>query len=308
MSDISSSHNAELTHLIDLFTKYTNQFNTDISELTLYRCEVASQHTSLVLDASLCLIAQGKKQVILGKEIYNYDSSHFLFTAVDLPIISKIVEASVEQPCFTLVLKLDSYIITQLILESNIPFTHIDNKKKGIAVGSLSLELNDAFIRLLKLLHTPQDIPVLSPIIIKEIFYRLLTSPQGERLKSIVAAGTTGHRIVNAIEWIKSNPTKSFRVEELASTIGMSVSSFHKHFQDTTSMSPLQYQKRIRLSEARRLLIAENLDITSTSLHVGYESASQFSREYKRLFGVSPSTDIKNCNLTLSKNKFTGLP
>jgi AraC-like DNA-binding protein len=293
MPDTSLSNNSELTQLIDHYTKQKNQFITDIPGLTLYRCEVASQYISLVLDASLCLIAQGQKQVILGKEIYNYDSNHFLFTAVDLPIISKIVEASVEQPCFTLVLRLDPYVLTQIILDSDLAFKHEDNKKKGIAVGVLSSELNDAFIRLLKLLDNPEDIPVLSPLIIKEIFYRLLISPQGERLKSIVAAGTTGHRIVKAIEWIKSNPMKSFRVEELANTVGMSVSSFHKHFQDITSMSPLQYQKRIKLSEARRLLIAENLDITSTSLHVGYESASQFSREYKRFFGVSPSADIK---------------
>ena len=293
MPDTSLSNNSELTQLIDHYTKQKNQFITDIPGLTLYRCEVASQYISLVLDASLCLIAQGQKQVILGKEIYNYDSNHFLFTAVDLPIISKIVEASVEQPCFTLVLRLDPYVLTQIILDSDLAFKHENNKKKGIAVGVLSSELNDAFIRLLKLLDNPEDIPVLSPLIIKEIFYRLLISPQGERLKSIVAAGTTGHRIVKAIEWIKSNPMKSFRVEELANTVGMSVSSFHKHFQDITSMSPLQYQKRIKLSEARRLLIAENLDITSTSLHVGYESASQFSREYKRFFGVSPSADIK---------------
>lgn len=119
-------------------------------------------------------------------------------------------------------------------------------------------------------------------------------SPQGERLKGIIATGTTGHRIVKAIEWLKSNSAKSFRVEELAHTVGMSVSSFHKHFRDITLMSPLQYQKKIKLSEARRLLIAEKLDISSTSIQVGYESVSQFSREYKRFFGVSPSADIRN--------------
>ncbi|MXG37782.1 helix-turn-helix domain-containing protein, partial [Escherichia coli] len=137
------------------------------------------------------------------------------------------------------------------------------------------------FIRLIKLLDTPQDIPILSPLIIKEIFYRLLMSPQGDRLKRIVAAGTTGHRIVKAIEWLKTNFAKPFSIEELASTMGMSASSFHQHFRDITSMSPLQYQKRMRLTEARRLLMTEEYDISSTSMQVGYESLSQFSREYK---------------------------
>lgn len=163
-----------------------------------------------------------------------------------------------------------------------------------MAVGVVNSELNDAFIRLIKLLDTPQDIPILSPLIIKEIFYRLLMSLQGDRLKRIVAAGTTGHRIVKAIEWLKTNFAKPFSIEELASTMGMSASSFHQHFRDITSMSPLQYQKRMRLTEARRLLMTEEYDISSTSMQVGYESLSQFSREYKRFFGVSPSVDIKN--------------
>ena len=294
MTNVFSCNNQELIQAIDQLTKQKKKIETPIQGLTLYRGEAPTPPSCNILDASLCLIAQGKKQVILSEEIYNYDADHFLFTAIDLPVISQIIEASVERPYLAIVLRLDPYMLAQLMLEAHIPFKYTNNEKKGMAVGVVSSELKDAFVRLLRLLDTPQDIAILSPLIIKEIFYRLLMSPQGERLKRIVATGTTGHRIVKALEWLKINFAKPFSVEDLASTMGMSASSFHQHFRDMTSMSPLQYQKRIRLTEARRLLMTENRDISSTSLQVGYESLSQFSREYKRFFGLPPSEDIKH--------------
>lgn len=294
MTNVSPCNNQKLIQAINQLTKQKKKIETPIQGLTLYRGEAPTRSNSNILDASLCLIAQGRKQVILSEEIYTYDANHFLFTAIDLPVISQIIEASIERPYLALVLRLDPYILAQLMLEAHIPLKYTNNEKKGIAVGLVSPELNDAFVRLLKLLDTPQDIPILSPLIIKEIFYRLLMSPQGERLKRIVATGTTGHRIIKALDWLKINFEKPFSVEDLASTMGMSASSFHQHFRDITSMSPLQYQKRIRLTEARRLLMTENRDISSTSLQVGYESLSQFSREYKRFFGLPPSEDIKN--------------
>lgn len=265
MTNMSLGNNETLAQLIDQWTREKGTFETPIMGLTLFRAETLIQPTSCMMDASLCMIAQGKKQVILSEEAYTYDSNHFLFTAIDLPVIAQVLEASVEQPYLSIVLRLDPYVLAQIMLEAHIPFKDTNNEKKGMAVGVVSSELNDAFIRLLKLLDTPQDIPILSPLIIKEIFYRLLMSPQGDRLKRIVAAGTTGHRIVKAIEWLKTNFAKSFSIEELASTMGMSASSFHQHFRDITSMSPLQYQKRMRLTEARRLLITEECDISSTS-------------------------------------------
>lgn len=294
MANRSLNHNQELAQLVDQWTQEKGTFETPIMGLTLYRAETLTQPSSSMMDASLCMIAQGKKQVILSEETYTYDSNHFLFTAIDLPVIAQVLEASVERPYLSIVLRLDPYVLAQIMLEAHIPFKDVNTEKKGMAVGVVNSELNDAFIRLIKLLDTPQDIPILSPLIIKEIFYRLLMSPQGNRLKRIVAAGTTGHRIVKAIEWLKTNFAKSFSVEELASTMGMSASSFHQHFRDITSMSPLQYQKRMKLTEARRLLMTEEYDISTTSIQVGYESLSQFSREYKRFFGVSPSVDIKN--------------
>ncbi|GAA5001109.1 AraC family transcriptional regulator [Acinetobacter puyangensis] len=294
MTDVYIGDNEKLVQIINQWTQGKSQFKTPITGLTLYRKEQPTQLNSTILDASLCLIAQGEKQVILGEKVYTYDSNHFLFTAIDLPIITQIIEASPEQPYLGVILRLDPYVLAQLMLEAHIPFKHTNNEKKGVAVGLVTSELNDAFVRLLKLLETPQDISILSPLIIKEIFYRLLMSPQGEQLKRIAATGATGHRIVKAIEWLKTNFAKSFNVEELASTMGMSTSSFHQHFRDMTLMSPLQYQKRIRLTEARRLLMTEDSDISSASIQVGYESLSQFSREYKRFFGTSPSEDIKH--------------
>ena len=282
-----------LAALVDAQTKDTNKYETPINGLSLHRWDTPTAPTSYVLDASLCMIAQGKKQVILGEEIYVYDANHFLFTAIDLPVIAQIIEASPQTPYLGVILKLDPYVLAELMLDAHLSFRPSSDDKKGVAIGMMTTSLSDALVRLIKLLDAPQDRAILAPLIIKEIFYRLLMSPQGNRLKRIAAAGTTGHRIVQAIEWLKMNFATPFQVATLARTVGMSTSSFHQHFRDITSMSPLQYQKRLRLTEARRLLMTENSDISSASLQVGYESLSQFSREYKRFFGMSPSEDVR---------------
>ncbi|MHA3051589.1 AraC family transcriptional regulator [Acinetobacter sp. ANC 4640] len=290
--------NEILGRSIAQWTQGQHHVQTPITGLSLSRWEQPTEPTSYVMDASLCLIAQGQKQVMLGQETYAYDASHFLFTAVDFPVIAQIIEASPERPYLSVLLKLDPHLLAQIMLEAQISFQPSIRERKGVAVGTLTPDMLSAFIRLINLLNTPQDIAVLAPLIIKEIFYRLLISPQGERLKQIVTMGTTGHRIIRAIDWIKHQFTQPLRVEELAKSMGMSVSSFHQHFRDITSMSPLQYQKSLRLTEARRLLMTENRDISSASLQVGYESLSQFSREYKRFFGAPPSEDIKHLSLS----------
>ncbi|MHA3054538.1 AraC family transcriptional regulator [Acinetobacter sp. ANC 4633] len=290
--------NEILGRSIAQWTQGQHHVQTPITGLSLSRWEQPNEPTSYVMDASLCLIAQGQKQVMLSQEIYTYDASHFLFTAVDFPVIAQITEASPERPYLSVLLKLDPHLLAQIMLEAQISFQPSRRERKGVAVGTLTPDMLSAFIRLINLLNTPQDIAVLAPLIIKEIFYRLLISPQGERLKQIVTMGTTGHRIIRAIDWIKHQFTQPLRVEELAKSMGMSVSSFHQHFRDITSMSPLQYQKSLRLTEARRLLMTENRDISSASLQVGYESLSQFSREYKRFFGAPPSEDIKHLSLS----------
>ncbi|MHA3090579.1 AraC family transcriptional regulator [Acinetobacter brisouii] len=298
MSNLEMGLNEILGRSIAQWTQGQHHVQTPITGLSLSRWEQPTEPTSYVMDACLCLIAQGQKQVMLGQEIYTYDASHFLFTAVDFPVIAQITDASPERPYLSVLLKLDPHLLAQIMLEAQISFQPSTRERKGVAVGTLTPDMLSAFIRLINLLSTPQDIAVLAPLIIKEIFYRLLISPQGERLKQIVTMGTTGHRIIRAIDWIKHQFSQPLCVEELAKRMGMSVSSFHQHFRDITSMSPLQYQKSLRLTEARRLLMTENRDISSASLQVGYESLSQFSREYKRFFGAPPSEDIKNLSLS----------
>ncbi|KIT38266.1 AraC family transcriptional regulator [Vibrio parahaemolyticus EN9701072] len=250
--------------------------------------------TSYTHNPSICLIAQGRKRVLLGEESFIYDANHFLISSVDLPIIANIIEASEEQPYLGLIMELDLTEISQLIVDSELAFTQAKEAQKGIAVGELSESLLDAFVRLAELLDEGQNIKILAPIIKREIFYRLLMSEQGTRLHQIVTAGSHSHQIAKAIDWLKNNFVKPLSVGDLASFTGMSKSSFYTHFRSMTSMTPLQFQKKLRLSEARRLMLTENLDAMAATFKVGYESPSQFSREYSRLFGAPPSKDIKS--------------
>ncbi len=284
----------KLAKLIDRWTGDANQYDTPISGLRFSRWTTPTPPTSYTHNPSICLIAQGRKRVLLGEESFIYDANHFLISSVDLPIIANIIEASEEQPCLGLIMELDLTEISQLIVDSELAFTQAKEAQKGIAVGELSESLLDAFVRLAELLDEGQNIKILAPIIKREIFYRLLMSEQGTRLHQIVTAGSHSHQIAKAIDWLKNNFVKPLSVGDLASYTGMSKSSFYTHFRSMTSMTPLQFQKKLRLSEARRLMLTENLDAMAATFKVGYESPSQFSREYSRLFGAPPSKDIKS--------------
>ncbi|AYO06821.1 AraC family transcriptional regulator N-terminal domain-containing protein [Vibrio parahaemolyticus] len=284
----------ELAKLIDRWTGNANQYDTPISGLRFSRWTTPTPPTSYTHNPSICLIAQGRKRVLLGEESFIYDANHFLISSVDLPIIANIIEASEEQPYLGLIMELDLTEISQLIVDSELAFTQSKEAQKGIAVGELSESLLDAFVRLAELLDEGQNIKILAPIIKREIFYRLLMSEQGTRLHQIVTAGSHSHQIAKAIDWLKNNFVKPLSVGDLASYTGMSKSSFYTHFRSMTSMTPLQFQKKLRLSEARRLMLTENLDAMAATFKVGYESPSQFSREYSRLFGAPPSKDIKS--------------
>ncbi|EGQ9295235.1 AraC family transcriptional regulator [Vibrio parahaemolyticus] len=283
----------KLAKLIDRWTGDANQYDTPISGLRFSRWTTPTPPTSYTHNPSICLIAQGRKRVLLGEESFIYDANHFLISSVDLPIIANIIEASEEQPYLGLIMELDLTEISQLIVDSELAFTQSKEAQKGIAVGELSESLLDAFVRLAELLDEGQNIKILAPIIKREIFYRLLMSEQGTRLHQIVTAGSHSHQIAKAIDWLKNNFVKPLSVGDLASYTGMSKSSFYTHFRSMTSMTPLQFQKKLRLSEARRLMLTENLDAMAATFKVGYESPSQFSREYSRLFGAPPSKDIK---------------
>ncbi|HBC3580931.1 TPA: AraC family transcriptional regulator [Vibrio parahaemolyticus] len=284
----------KLAKLIDRWTGNANQYDTPISGLRFSRWTTPTPPTSYTHNPSICLIAQGRKRVLLGEESFIYDANHFLISSVDLPIIANIIEASEEQPYLGLIMELDLTEISQLIVDSELAFTQSKEAQKGIAVGELSESLLDAFVRLAELLDEGQNIKILAPIIKREIFYRLLMSEQGTRLHQIVTAGSHSHQIAKAIDWLKNNFVKPLSVGDLASYTGMSKSSFYTHFRSMTSMTPLQFQKKLRLSEARRLMLTENLDAMAATFKVGYGSPSQFSREYSRLFGAPPSKDIKS--------------
>ncbi|ENE5198289.1 AraC family transcriptional regulator [Vibrio parahaemolyticus] len=284
----------KLAKLIDRWTGDANQYDTPISGLRFSRWTTPTPPTSYTHNPSICLIAQGRKRVLLGEESFIYDANHFLISSVDLPIIANIIEASEEQPYLGLIMELDLTEISQLIVDSELAFTQSKEAQKGIAVGELSESLLDAFVRLAELLDEGQNIKILAPIIKREIFYRLLMSEQGTRLHQIVTAGSHSHQIAKAIDWLKNSFVKPLSIGDLASYTGMSKSSFYTHFRSMTSMTPLQFQKKLRLSEARRLMLTENLDAMAATFKVGYESPSQFSREYSRLFGAPPSKDIKS--------------
>lgn len=283
---------AELAGRIARWTAGRNRLDTPIEGLTLHRWENPTEPASYMLPASICLIGQGKKRLFLNEETYVYDAHRFLVTSVELPVVTQIIEASADKPYLGLTMDLDLRAIAQLMLGQDVLSSRQQADRLGIAVSEVPAALSNAFIRLIDLLEHPQDIPALAPLIKQEIFYRLLTGEQGPRLRQ-VTAGSHGYHISRVIDWLKENYQKPVKIEDLAGKAGLSLSAFHTHFRAVTAMSPLQYQKRMRLNEARRLMLTEHVDAARAAFQVGYESPSQFSREYSRQFGAPPMRDIK---------------
>ncbi|TPE47346.1 AraC family transcriptional regulator [Maribrevibacterium harenarium] len=285
-----------LHHLTDSVLRLAqgrNQFITPVEGLIINRWEHPTPPTSYSHKPSICLITQGVKRVILGDETYVYDANQFLISSVDLPIVANIVEATSDQPYIGLVLELDLKEISKLILECGIHFKESNQAKTGMAVGCLTKEILDAFQRLINLCEDEDSIPILAPAIKREIFYRLLKSPQGHLLHQVATAGSHSQQIARAIDWLYDHFHEPLSVSNLANYVGMSKSAFHQHFRAVTSMTPLQFQKKLRLNEARRLMLTESLDASAVTYQVGYESPSQFSREYARFFGLPPKRDIE---------------
>ncbi len=266
---------------------------TPVPGLSFHRYSEPTQPKSATYEPSLCLAVQGKKRVRIGEETFTYGENHFLITSIHLPAMVRVIEASPETPYLGLVLRFDQRELAQLMVDSNLPAPRAQKSSLGMSTSSLTPELLSAFQRLVGLLDQPEDIPILAPIITKEILYRLLMGDQGTRLRQIASAGSQSHQIARAIDWLKGNYFQSLRVEDLASEVSMSVSTFHQHFRLMTGLSPLQYQKNLRLHEARLLMLNEQIDAATAAFQVGYESPSQFSREYKRMYGAPPARDIK---------------
>lgn len=279
---------------ISRLTARNNRLFTAIPALSLSRWEAPTELTNYMHEPSLCLVAQGAKRVLLGKETYTYDAYHFLITSVDLPVVAQIIEASREKPFLGLVLKIDRRSIAQMLVDSDVPLPRPQQASRAMVVSEVTLPLLSAFERLIDLLGSPEDIAVLAPLVQREILYRLLVGEQGERLRQIGAAGTQSQQIAQAIDWLKGNFNQPLHIDDLASLAQMSTSTFHRHFRSVTSMSPLQFQKSLRLHEAKRLMLTDRMDAASAAFEVGYESHSQFNREYSRLFGAPPLRDVKS--------------
>ncbi|MFL1544666.1 AraC family transcriptional regulator N-terminal domain-containing protein [Pseudomonas sp. O39] len=263
-----------------------------IPGLGFYRREQPATPVVCMVEPSIVLVAQGEKQLWVGGEGYPYDTSRFLLTSLDIPANSEVLAASPAKPCLGLTFKLDVRILAELIAQSDMPPTRQRAVMKGVGIGTVTEGMLAAFARLVALLDEPEAIPVLAPLIQREIHYRLLKSDQAGRLRQICAVDGQGYRIAKAIDWLKLNYDAPLRVDELAARVQMSAATFHHHFRQLTAMSPLQYQKWLRLNEARRLMLNEHQDVSSAAFKVGYESPSQFSREYSRLFGMPPKRDM----------------
>lgn len=263
-----------------------------IPGLGFYRREQPATPVVCMVEPCIVLVAQGEKQLWVGGEGYPYDTSRFLVTSLDIPANSEVLSASPGRPCLGLTFKLDLRMLAELIAQSESPPTRERPVLKGVGIGTVTDGMLASFARLVALLDEPEAIPVLAPLIQREIHYRLLKSDQAGRLRQICSVDGQGYRIAKAIDWLKLNYNAALRVDELAARVQMSAATFHHHFRQLTAMSPLQYQKWLRLNEARRLMLNEHQDVSSAAFKVGYESPSQFSREYGRLFGVPPKRDI----------------
>jgi AraC-like DNA-binding protein len=283
----------ELAHRIAAYVGNEQKRPTEIPGFTVHRRTAPSPPCSMTYEPSLILTAQGRKQVELGGKSFTYGSSHYLLTSVALPVVARVVEASEQVPCLALSLKLQMPVVRELLSREEVETSQSAGKGPAIAVGEVTVELLDAFCRLMRLLDQPGDIPFLHGLIERELIYWVLQGPGGAQLRAVATSGDQSHRTAKAVAWIKENYAKPLRVEELAEIAGMGVSTLHHHFRALTAMSPLQYQKQIRLQEARARMSLQGLDAGSAAFEVGYESASQFTREYKRLFGQTPMRDTR---------------
>jgi AraC-like DNA-binding protein len=266
---------------------------TEVPGMQLNRRSAPTACASAAYEPMLIVFAQGQKRINVGKTTYLCNGSNFLLTSIDLPVVSQVIAATKKEPLLGLVLKLDMPLVREILSLQEFYLSKESGDARGMAVGVTSFELLEACSRLVDLLDAPQDIPFLSSLIQREIIYRLLRSPQGKHLRAIATLGEQSHRTSKAVEWLRMNYAKPLRIEDLATMARMGVSTLHHQFRSLTAMSPLQYQKQLRLHVARERMIYGGMDAASAAFEVGYESASQFNREYSRFFGQPPMRDVK---------------
>ena len=279
----------ELARLIGARTNSDGRHETAIPQLKLYRFSQPTEPTHVLQEPAVYVVVQGRKQVIVGDSTYVYDRSHYLAVSVDLPAVGQVVEV----PYLCMTLTVDPRELAALIVETGRQAPRDDHDGRALYVSPLQAPLLDGFLRLVLLLDAPQDVPVLAPLVLRELHYRLLQSEQFGRLAQIAIGDGRLRRVSGAIAWVKEHFAEPLRIEALAKRVHMSPSALHSHFKAVTAMSPIQYQKRLRLQEARRLLLSGAASAEAVAYDVGYASPSQFSREYLRLFGEPPRRDAE---------------
>lgn len=290
-------YRAELVRLLTQRFDAPGTYETAIAPLHVIRLDGPSELIHVVHRPALCLIVQGRKEVGLGDERFLYDPLNYLVVSVTLPVSGRVIEASPEAPYFCVRLDFDPAQLTQLIAES--PLTGMPQETgRGMFLDKIDVTLLDTMLRLVRLLDSPRDIGMLAPMALRELYYRLLRGQHGHLLYEIAVSDSQTHRVTRALDWLNRNFTEPLRIDALAQVANLSNSALHHRFKAVTAMSPLQYQKQLRLQEARRLIINEGLDVSSACYRVGYESASQFSREYNRQFGCPPSKELSRLRQT----------
>ena len=267
--------------------------DTSVPRLTLHQRTRPTPACHVTYEPSLIMVAQGRKEVQIGADTLIYDSSRYLLTSIDLPTVTRVAEATEAQPCLAVSLKLDISIVREFLSHEEFHIAEVAPDSPAMSTGPVTAELLGAWCRMLDLLSNPGDIPFLGGLIEREIMYRILRGPEGARLRAIATLGDQSHRTAKAIAWVRTNYAKPLRVEDVAGVAGMAVSTLHHHFRALTGMSPVQYQKQIRLQAARARMLADDVDAATIAFEVGYESASQFNREYSRLFGEPPLRDVR---------------
>ena len=266
--------------------------NTSIPALTLHRRSAPTEPLHCIYNLGLGVVAQGDKQVLVGSETIAYGPGQSMLTTIDLPVVSHVTRASAREPFLGLMLTLDVRSVVQIASELDVARPRGDDAYRSISFEPLEPTLLEAILRLVRLLDEPTLAPRLAPLIQQEIVIRLLTGPHGPQLLHLVTAGSPSQQIAKSVAWIKKNFAEPLRIDDVADRAHMSPSTFRQHFRALTGVSPLQYQKQLRLQEARQLMLNEHLDAGSAAGRVGYESPSQFSREYSRLFGAPPQRDV----------------
>ncbi|MES2938789.1 MAG: AraC family transcriptional regulator [Pseudomonadota bacterium] len=290
---------AELVSLAGAFAPHDGLHDTAVPQLQLIRASAPAQPLPALYEPGLVFVVQGRKQAVLGADVLVYDPLHYLLVSVTVLPQGQILEASPHKPYLCIRLNLDPRELGSLLLQARPPETESSGAPRGLRVARTSAPLADAVLRLLRLLGTPDDVAVLAPLALREIYWRVLTGELGPRLRELAVTGSHAQRIARAVDLLKRRYAEPVRIEEVADAVHMSPSTLHHHFKQATSMSPLQYQKHLRLHHARRLMLTSGLDAAAAGHQVGYESASQFSREYRRLFGAPPKAEIQQVRSAL---------